>query len=730
VRREENAPAAPDYAFEHIERAWQARWDDAHIFWTERTAGRPKWFVMELPPFANGDLHLGHARNYAIADAGARFRRMAGYDVSYTSGFDTFGLPNETAARTAGEHLLDLAERYCAIMAEQFVRFGLSHDRRRIIGYHIPEYYVWIQWVFLKLHAAGHLLRRGATVNWCPRCDISLAESLIDDGVCWRCKATPVPRETEQWFIRESDFADDMLAGLPALDGWPSAIKGIHRDWIGRREGLDVDFGLPGGETLSVFSDDPALLADAAFIALGHAHPLALAHGVNVSDHPDAHGVPLNVQAEVPLTGRTIPLVVVCGDPATPPDGARLGVPLRDRFARELADALGLAYAAQAAPGARDGIAAALLAAGAARAAVRYRLRDWNIARQRYWGPPVPMIHCAACGLVPVPAADLPVVLPLDVDLDGPGNPLERHPAFTDVACPSCGGAARRDTDTLEAYSSPWWYHWLCKSTDALYPFSREDERAWLPVDVMVGGMDQARSCFFHVRMIAKALLRLGIAEVEEPVTTLVAIGMVKSDGRKMSKSDGKNATLAALMERYGADAVRLGILGAAAPESDFNWSEDLVRRAHDTLAQVHAFVSARAELVRAQPPGEIATEGSARRRKLAGWVDTARARVTNNYVRHQYHLAAQNTAFLFERLVQFEREAGASATSADDAALASAIRTLLQLVAPLTPHLAEELWERCGGEGFIALAAWPQPLDERARRPRGAPAEAQYAVR
>ena len=413
-----------------------------------------------------------------------------------------------------------------------------------------------------------------------------------------------------------------------------------------------------------------------------------------------------------------------------PPDGARLGVPLRDRFARELADALGIAYSAAPAPGARDALAAELLAAGAARAAVRYRLRDWNIARQRYWGPPVPMIHCAACGLVPVPLSDLPVLLPLDVDLEGGGNPLERHPDFTDVACPSCGGAARRDTDTLEAYSSPWWYHWLCMSIDASDPFSREDARAWLPVDVMVGGMDQARSCFFHVRMIAKALLRLGIAEIEEPVTTLVAIGMVKSEGRKMSKSDGKNATLAALMGRYGADAVRLGILGAAAPESDFNWSEDLVRRAHDTLAQLHAFVSERAELVRAQPAGEIVSEGSARRRKLAAWTDTARARVTNNYVRHQYHLAAQNTTFLFERLVQFERETGGAAAREDAAALASGVRTLLLLIAPLAPHLAEELWARCGGEGFVTLAAWPQPLDEqRGRRPRPAPAEAAYAA-
>ncbi len=724
------------YPFARIERTWQARWEDEHAFWPQRDAARPKWFVMELPPFANGNLHIGHARNYALTDAGARFRRMAGYDVLYTSGFDTFGLPNETAARDAGVHPLELAERYSAMMAEQFVQLGLSHDRRRIIGYHVEEYYVWIQWVFLKLHAAGHCLRRSAAVSWCPRCDIALADSLIDAGKCWRCGTPPEQRETEQWFIRESDFAEAMLAGLPALAGWPSSVKGIHADWIGRREGLDIAFRGRGAEPLelAVFSDDPALLPDAAFIALGYAHPLV---SRLAPDRPAGCGTAaflLGAEVEVPLAGRAIPLVVVADDPATPPDAARLGVPLRDRYARQVADDLGIAYAAEPAGAPREGLAEALLAAGAATRTIRYRLRDWNIARQRYWGPPVPAIHCPACGVVPVPEADLPVVLPLDVDLDAPGNPLERHPAFAEVACPRCGGAARRDTDTLEAYSSPWWYHWLCKDLAARYPFRAEDARAWLPVDVMIGGMDQVRSCFFHVRMIAQALTRLGITDVDEPVDTLLAIGMVKSDGRKMSKSAGNSPDLAALLERYGADAVRLGILGAAAPENDFNWSEDLVRRAHDALAEIHAFVGARAALLRAAAePAALPAAPSARRRKLTAWTDTAQSRVTNNFVRHQYHLAAQNALFLFERLVQFERESARAGElePADAAALAAGVRSLLCLIAPLAPHLAEELWADCGGEGFIALAAWPQALDgaPRTRRPAPPVAEVAYAA-
>ncbi|MDB5069749.1 MAG: tRNA synthetase class family protein [Candidatus Eremiobacteraeota bacterium] len=711
--------SAARYPFAQIEPAWQARWEDARAFWCERT-GRPTWFVMELPPFANGELHLGHARNYAIADACARFRRMTGHDVLYTTGFDTFGLPNEIAALEAGTHPLELAERYSASMSEQFVRLGLSHDRRRIIGYHVEEYYRWVQWVFLKLYAAGHCVRRSARIPWCARCDTALAESLIDNGACWRCGCVPELRDTEQWFVRERDFADEMLDGLAELDGWPQTVKRIHADWIGRRTGIDVRLHVAGDEAgvLHVFTGEPQHLAGAAFVALGPDHPfvarLRETRALPTSGAPSL----LGLTAELPFQRRSVPLVLATGDRATPPDGARFGIPACDAGARTIADALGIAYDLEK----KDdpAIAAALHSSGASSPAVAYRLRDWNIARQRYWGPPVPVVHCETCGLVPVPDDELPVVLPLDVELTRTGSALERDASFMAVDCPLCGRAARRDTDTLEAYSSPWWYHWLCMDVGADDPFSRESARTWLPVDVLVGGADQTRSCFFHVRMIAKALRRLGIADVDEPVETLIAIGMVKRDGRKMSKSDGQDLGLVALLERFGADTVRLGLLAAAAPANDLNWSEHVLWRAHETLVALWELVAERAERVRAARDVAEPPEGSARRRRLAAAVDTAARKITNNFVKHAYHLAALNAAQLLERLTGFARETerGSVYAPADEAVLAHGVRTLLFAFAPLAPHIAEELWARCGGDGLLALAPWPVAL-ESAQPPR-----------
>ncbi len=721
--------AAARYPFAALERQWQSRWEEAHAFWCERS-GRPAWFVMELPPFANGELHLGHARNYAIADACARFRRMAGYDVMYTTGFDTFGLPNEIAALEANVHPLELAERYSAAMSEQFVRLGLSHDRRRIIGYHVEEYYRWVQWVFLALYAAGHCVRRSARIPWCARCDTALAESLIDNGACWRCGSAPELRDTEQWFVRERDFADEMLDGLPALAGWPQTVKRIHADWIGRRTGLDVRLRVRGDETavLRVFTDAPQHLRGAAFVALGPDHPfvarLRETRSFATGDAPSL----LGVAVELPFAPRAVPLVLAAGDRATQPDGARFGVPAHDAGARAIADALGIAYDLDAADA--PALAAELQASGAAAPAVAYRLRDWNIARQRYWGPPVPVVHCDACGLVPVPDHELPVVLPMDVELGRAGSALDRHATFAAVDCPICGRPARRDTDTLEAYSSPWWYHWLCKDLDAADPFSRESARTWLPVDVLVGGADQTRSCFFHVRMIAKALRRLGIADVDEPVDTLIAIGMVKLDGRKMSKSDGVELGLAALLERYGADTVRFGLLAAAAPMNELNWSEHVLRRAHDTLAALWELVAPRAERLRAARDGEEPVEGSARRRRLTTAIDTAARKITNNYVKHAYHLAALNASQLLERLSGFahETERGGACVAADDALLARGIRTLLLAIAPLAPHIAEELWARCGGDGLVALTPWPVAVGGVERERPDPSAEAVYA--
>ncbi len=709
-----------------LEPHWQRAWQDARVFEAERRPGRPKWFIVELPPFATGRLHLGHARNYVLADASARFRRMQGYDVLYTSGFDTFGLPTELAARAEGCMPGELASRCSDAMSEQFVRLGLSHDRRRIDAYHVSGYYRWVQWVFVRLFEAGHCFRRDAPAAWCAQCEVTLAASLVEDGRCWRCKSTVQTQVRPQWFVRESTFADEMLDGLDRLDGWPKDVKAIHRDWIGRRDGLQLSLPLRDRpERLTLLLDDAAWVPELRFVAVGRRHPLAVAAVAHLA--PGETAVLEEVAQAAGKNGVVdLPVVVEAADH----DGARAGRPGSVAEDHALARRHGMAGAPDDAGGMADRCdAEALLAAGQASQVVRYRIQDWNIARNRYWGPPVPVVHCADCGLVAVPERDLPVLLPDDVDLRQPGNPLEHHAGFRQVACPRCKRPALRDFETLEAYSSPWWYHWMCKSLDADYPFSREDAHAWLPVDLMIGGADQVRSCFFHVRMIARALRRMGIADIEEPVTTLMALGMVKQDNRKMSKSAGNAVDMQSTMARYGADALRLAVIGAAAPERDFNWSDELVSRERAFLARVWHFVDKVGALLgepgrAGDDAGQAAADGELDRlaARMNGWLSTGGYRITADLARHDYHLALKDLKFLFERLQTFDAALckRQPPRARDVAILAGATRAMVLYLGPFAPHIAEALWQTLGGEGMVARTAWPAQPD-RELEPRGA---------
>lgn len=771
---------ASRYPFDEFEVAWQERWEAAGIFRADRDERRPKWFIMDLPPFANGKLHLGHVRNYVLADVSARFRRMAGYNVLYTGGFDSFGLPNEQAARESGCHPQELAERCIAVMRKQFVRLGLGHDTRRLIGAHEPAYYRWCQWVFLELVREGLAFRRKAKVNWCEPCQTALADALVDDGRCWRCGSAVVSHVTEQWFVREDGFADAMLEGFAALDGWPETIKQIQIDWIGRREGVEARFAVVGEDALAVtaFLEEPALLPAVSFVGVGLGHPAldALRRAGRLSpevrealDDTDRHtlatraarrqsfatpeAIRLGISVRHPLTGAELPLVAL--ESLEQRDSAVAGCPGHVRGDRRVADGLGLprpvalrppeggagadpadfdarwtavgAFAGLSLAQARRAVLDALGAAGLGGKAVRYRLRDWSIARQRYWGTPVPIIHCSKCGAVPVPEAELPVLLPQEVDLQAPGNPLERHERFLSAPCPRCGGPGRRDSDTLEAYCSPWWYHFNCHTLGNDTIFDPADTRYWMPVDLMVGGIDQARTTFFHTRMSARALTRMGHSLHDEPVRELVAIGLVKQGGRKMSKSAGNMVNPEELLSAFGADALRVGTMGAAAPGSDLNWSDQSVRQAHGFLADLWSFVLERCDVIRLDARAPAATlsldTATALRRRLEVWLRTGAERITTHYVRHDLHLAVKNAFLFFERLVQFDREATARSAArapADAEALAEGVSVLLRLLAPLAPHMAEELWHRCGGKGFVATAPWPAPVDPRDERANG----------
>ncbi|HZX87461.1 MAG TPA: class I tRNA ligase family protein [Reyranella sp.] len=675
----------------------QSKWRAAGIFEAEPMPGRPKWFVVELPPFANGKLHLGHLRNYAMGDVVARFRRMGGYNVLYTTGFDAFGLPNENAARDEGCLPAVMVERNIADMLRLFERLGLSHDVRRIIGDHEPRYYRWVQWLFLKLLAAGYAYRRKGLVNWCPTCRSTLAESLVEGGKCWRCAAPVQLVEMDRWYVRETDFIQPVLAHEHRLSGWPEAVKRIHRDWIGEREGVEITFRLDGQEgSVVAFTAEPESLADAAFVAVGTLHPLAVGAAAG-------RIVELGLSAIEPLSQRRLPIVLVRDDERVMEGETLLGCPANDARDRDIWQVLTAKDAPPPAvrPDRRD-VTQLLVESGVGRPATRYRLRDWDIARPRYWGTPVPIVHCPACGPVPVPDEELPVLLPEDVDLSAVDNPLATSPSFVETGCPRCGAAARRDTDTIETYASPWWFYLTCRDPRVTSPFDSDSSAQWMPVDVMIGGSDQIRTCFFHLRTMAEAMTRLGIVDEPCPVKRLVPIGMVKVDGRKMSKSAGNAVDLAALLDRHGADVLRLAILSGAAPDQDINWKDDLIRKASRLVGSLTRLVE-RHRVALADLPA-VAPAASKRQRKLAKSVEAAQRAVSGSLERCAFHVAIQQLTFLVDRIGAFAQEAEED----DEIALGCAMRSVLTLAAPLAPHAAEDLWERSGGAGLVATAPWP----------------------
>jgi leucyl-tRNA synthetase len=679
------------------ERVWQERWRAAGLFEPSPDGSRPKWFIVELPPFANGQLHLGHLRNYTMGDVVARYRRMAGYDVLYLAGADAFGLPNENAARDEGCSPADLVRRNIDSMLGQFARLGFSHDPRFFLADHEPAYYRWVQYVFCKLFEAGYAYRAKGPTNWCPSCQTTLSDSLVEKGRCWRCGTEVRVADLDRWFVREIEFAQAVLDEKDSLPGWPEVVKKIHLDWIGRQDGYAITVAVAGrAETMEVFVLDPSELADAQFLAIGPHHALgkALAGG----------GAALG-EVRAPWSGSVLPLVLLEDDERVRDQDVLLGRPMRNARDRAVWDALGL-QPRSATAGSAISIET-LIEDGMAKKAVRFRLRDWDFARPRYWGTPLPIMHCPDCGIVAVPERDLPVLLPEGVDLEADGNPLATCERFVETACPACGGPARRDTDTIETYASPWWYYLLCGGPGGENPFASAGAARWMPVDLMIGGLDQSRTCFFHLRTMAQALRRLGIADEPHPVRRLLAVGMIKVEGRKMSKSAGNAVTLPQLVERYGADALRIAVLSAAAPDQDVNWNEDIVRRASKFLRSVAEFFGRRAFAF--ADLDDVAEPANKLQRKLLRQLEAAQRRITGSMQRYAFHVCLDDLRALFDSMQKFERESRAHPAETDHNALARVGRAFLSMLSPFAPHLVEELWSRARGQGFAAAFPWPR---------------------
>jgi leucyl-tRNA synthetase len=755
---------------------WQRRWADARCFIADSASPKPKSYVLEMFPYPSGRIHMGHVRNYTMGDVLARYRRMQGREVLHPMGWDAFGMPAENAAMERGVHPGTWTRANIATMRDQLKRLGFALDWSREIATCEPEYYGHEQALFLDLFEAGLVYRKESEVNWDPVDNTVLANEQVIDGKGWRSGAPVERRKLSQWFLKITDFAEELLEGLGSLDQWPDKVRLMQENWIGKSRGLQFRFRLAeaaGGQCdVEVFTTRPDTIFGASFVAIARGHPLAEAFakrdpdaaafiaecrsgGTSAADIEAAEKKGFRTTLEVvhPLDPDwRLPVYIanfVLMDYGT---GAIFGVPGHDQRDFEFASRYGLPIRRVVAPtideaglpignesdnnvgvavnsrfldGKTSEEAAAEIisraeTAGWGHGTTAWRLRDWGVSRQRYWGTPIPIIHCDACGAVPVPREQLPVVLPEDVTFDQPGNPLDRHDAWRNLPCPSCGGEARRETDTLDTFVDSSWYFIRFASQPIDAPFGRAEAEAWLPVDQYIGGVEHAILHLLYARFWTRALNRIGRIGLEEPFKGLFTQGMVTHEtyragdgswlspnevtnngddwvhiesgepvtlGRveKMSKSKRNTIDPEPIIARYGADAVRWFMLSDSPPERDLEWSESGIEGAARFVQRVWKLGSS-----------EQASTGS--EETLDKKTHRAVAAVGEALEGLQFNKAV---AQLYE-LVSAIEKANPSQSRSD------AIRVLVQLVAPMAPHLAEESWDALGGEGLVAQAEWP----------------------
>jgi leucyl-tRNA synthetase len=762
----------PDrYPFAEIERKWQRIWDSRQQFRAVEDPGRPKFYCLEMFPYPSGRIHMGHVRNYAIGDFLARYKHMRGYNVLHPMGWDAFGLPAENAAIENGVHPVVWTHENIRTMKTQLKRLGISYDWEREITTCDPAYYRWEQLVFIRMFERGLAYRRRSRVNWCPSCQTVLANEQVEAGRCWRCDSEVDTREIDGWFFKITDYAEELLAWCDRLPGWPERVLTMQRNWIGRSEGAEFDLPVAGRPDLaiSVFTTRPDTAFGMTYAVLAPEHPLvdelvrdpaerarvdAFRQEVGrqseierlATDRPK-RGLRLAARAVNPFTGREIPLFLADYVLMGYGTGAIMAVPGEDQRDHDFAVEHGLpiiptvkrpegwddsqAYTGDGVKinsGFLDGLTVSdakrkaidwLVAQGIGRSKINYRLRDWGVSRQRYWGAPIPILYCQRCGVQPEREENLPVVLPLDVQISGKGgSPLADVASFVNATCPRCGGKARRETDTMDTFvESSWYFLRYCSPAYEGGMFERAAAEYWMPVDQYIGGIEHAVLHLLYARFYTKVLRDLGLIAADEPFTALLSQGMVIKDGVKMSKSKGNVVDPDDLIRRYGADTARLFLLFAAPPEKDLDWNDRGVEGASRFLNRVWRFVQAhRHELAApAAPPAELSSAGHAFRRTIH---ETIR-RVTED-IEKDFHFNTGISAImeLVNALHDFDRASlDATGLAERRALLREAVETTLLLLAPVSPHLAEELWAVLGHTESLFAEPWPRADRDALRR-------------
>ena len=753
-----------DYRPQELDRKWQAHWAATRAFEVTEDLSRPKFYCLEMFAYPSGHAHVGHVRNYIIGDVVARLKRLQGFNVLHPFGWDAFGLPAENAAIKHGIHPEESTLGNIAHMKGQLQRLGISYAWERELATCMPDYYRWNQWLFIRMFERGLAYRRRSTVNWCPVDRTVLANEQVIEGACWRCGTQVEQQDLEQWFFRITAYADDLLDSTEGLSQWPDKVLTMQRNWIGRSEGARVTYALadhPG--SVDVFTTRIDTIYGATFLMLGPEHPLAQQFA-DLSDDPGAFRAQLarfrgqdrsaRISGEVekegfftgqhalnPFTGERVPIWVanfVLGEYGT---GAVMGVPFGDQRDFEFARKYGLpirtviqqpgqpmidpSQMTEALPaegvlcqsGPYDGLPSAearrQLTAEAERrgigeGTVQFRLKDWGISRQRYWGTPIPMIHCAECGVVPVPDDQLPVALPKVAQFTGRGDsPLASIPEFLHVACPRCGGAARRETDTMDTFvDSSWYFYRFADAHNDQRPFDPKKVGYWAPVDFYSGGVEHAILHLIYSRFFARVFRDLGMVDHSEPFTHLLTQGMVLKDGAVMSKSKGNVVDPDTMLQKVGADALRLYVMFVAPPEKEVEWTDSGLDGSFRWLARVWRIAEQwrdDAVAAGALESAALTADERALRRKTH---DTIRRVTVDIDQRKQMNTAVSAMMELVNELYAFTEKGERSSQAA--AVAREAVESLVLLVSPFAPHTAEELWEMYGHQGGLATAGWP----------------------